>query len=190
MKLLGKILGAPNALLRSIACKLIVERLQKAATGAYGETWQRVYVALEGRKTLLAVAVGAIAFALEFAGFSGARYVGYAAGVFALTFGLPDKAVRTPGRPDALASSWLYRFAADNAGTIGTMIVSGAVYVSGPACEAFVVWRVTITCGFQWYALLTVAGALYYLGILDTALLAKVPRPKGLGSTFGSGTRG
>lgn len=180
MGFLRKIIGLPNAALRGIAEHFVVRWLRDSGEGKHGEALKRAYWALAGRKTWVALLIGAIGFVLgeldlptEAAGAWTVAGVLFAAG-------LADKAVRAPGRPAILADSMWYRALANNAGLIATLLTSAFAYVNGATCVALVVRSLSLSCAGQSQALLAVAAVLVYVGILDHGLLAKAPRSPAL----------
>ncbi len=185
-KLLGKILGIPNALIRSIAEKTIVGWLRDGFDGKHGPAVQRVLQILKGKKLIAGAILGALAFLAAGLGHDQAAFwLGWIGGPLAAV-GLVDKAIHEPGRPDLLADSTLYRVFADNAGTIASLLVGAFAYVTGPGCLPRTLAHWTITCTTQSQGLLILTLALVYLGILDQGFLTRTP----WAGRFGPGKRG
>lgn len=175
MKLLKKILGAPNALLRKLAEVAVVKWLRQAGDGTHGETAQAIYNALAWKKTLTGVLIGGLGFIAESQGFTdGATWLQLIGTVF-VAAGLADKAVRTPGRPDWAANSAWYRFLADNSGMLSTLLGSAFAYTATTTCAPLDLHWLVLSCAAQTKALGCVTLALVYLGILDTAFLSRTP---------------
>jgi hypothetical protein len=175
MGILRKILGAPNALLRTVAEKLLIGRIRDAAAGKYGPGWQKVYDAAKGVKSKTGLGLGLAGFVLSAMGMSTeANYV-FGAGGFLLAVGLADKATNAPGRPEILSNSALYRFLADNSGTIATVLGSAYTYVKSEGCTSYMVHGYAVTCDVQANALAALAFALVYVGILDHGLTSQTP---------------
>lgn len=173
-KFLRKILGAPNAALRLLAEQGLIRWLRDGRAGKHGPALERTLAALEGKKTLLGVAFGSIGFILLSFGLDHeAVYVFLVAGAFAGA-GIADKAVREPGRPAALENSWLYRFLAQNAGTVATVLTMAFGYVLSQECQPFR-FVVEVSCTAQYRCLFGIAALLVYVGILDQAFLSKTP---------------
>ncbi len=188
-KLLGKILGAPNAVLRGIAEHAIVGRLSDAAAGQYGPGVASVLAALKGKKLIIGTLLGALAFLAAGLGFDGAAFwLAWIGGPLAAV-GLVDKAVHEPGRPDFLADSALYRLLADNAGSIASGLLAAFAYVTSADCVPRTLSGWTVTCTTQGHVLLGVSLLLVYLGILDQGFLTKTPGAVRTAST-GGGQRG
>jgi hypothetical protein len=175
MKILKKLLGVPNALIRAIAEKTIVGFLRDGFAGQHGPAVQRVLEALKGKKLFIGGTLGGLAFlaaGLEYD--QVAFWLGWTGGPLAAV-GLVDKAIHEPGRPDFLAENALYRLLADNAGTIAAALLSAFAYVSGADCITRFLGSVAISCAAMGQALMALSLALVYLGILDAGFLSKTP---------------
>lgn len=175
MGFLRKIIGAPNALVRTIAEKLLIGRLRDVAAGKYGPGWQKAYDAAKGLKSYTGVVCGCAGFVLAGFGDNAAADTAFGVGAFLVTVGLADKAVRQPGRPEFLSNSAVYRLLADNSGAIAAALGSAYAYVQSAGCTSFMFHGYAVTCAVQSNILAGLALALVYVGILDHGLTSQTP---------------
>lgn len=176
MNALRWIASRPNAVFRKLAEELLIHRLRDCGAGKYGPTWQKIYDALAGAKSITGFAIGATGFILMTLGYDGPADTAVTViGGVLLAAGLADKAVNQPGRPEWAANNGLYKLLADHAGLLATAFTSGFAYVTGAGCTAYVIHAVTLTCSTQGKILLGIAAALAYIGVLDVGFLAQTP---------------
>lgn len=166
------VVAPPNAVLRWFAEKLIVGWLHDVAAGKlWPEVLLPIYERAKGWKTYTAAGLGLAGFIVMTLGHdSAAKMVMAAAGILG-TVGLADKALAQPGRPEWLATSPIYKLLADNAGFVGSTILSAGVYVMSAGCEPLL----GLSCVGQAYALLGITLTFVYVGILDVAFLKTSP---------------
>ena len=175
MNPLKKLLGLPNAALRKIAEVAVVRWLRNSGAADPGTFRRRAYDALAGVKTLSGVLIGGAGFIAWGLGFDAASDCLLWLGSVGVLAGLADRAVRTPGRPEALANSAWYRFLADNAGMLSTLLGSAWAYVVSAGCTALSVGSYVVACSTQQQILGGVTLALVYLGVIDQGFLGKTP---------------
>lgn len=176
MGILRAIWGVPNKLLRGLAENLLIRWLRDGEAGKHGALLERVLGALKGWKSWTGLTIGLVGYVGGAVGASPGLEASLEwIGGFLLAIGLSDKAISTPGRPAILAESPVYRWLADNSGTLASILTALFVYVSGSSCVALAVRSLSLSCAGQGRVLLFVAAAASYLGILDAGFLSKTP---------------
>lgn len=180
MTALRWLLDIPNGALRLAGEHLLIRWLRDGRAGLHGALAAKTLAALEGKKTLIGLLLSCTAVAAETLDYSTVGGWLWLLAVVATGAGITDKAIRTPGRPELLANSDIYRLLARNAGVLASAFTSAFVYVSGASCTVLAIKSLSLSCSGQGKALLVCAALLAYLGIFDQALLTTAPWGAGI----------
>jgi hypothetical protein len=163
-----------RSLLLKLGMGVLGREIRAAAEGKHGAAAQRVYLALQGRKTLLGLLLGAVCAGLVSVGYAGPEaWIAGTIGGLLTGVGLIDKSWR--GGPLLPMGDYaIVRFARDHALDIAAVFSAG--YAALGSCDVWTasfVARLGLTCTSATVLLSGIAGALAWL--LGEARLAPPP---------------
>lgn len=164
-------------LARPLGIRWVLARIDDAANGRLGPAWREFYWGLAGVKTWTSAVFGIAALALVALGGGQEGLVLGSVAAVGVTAGLLDKAWRAPHVPARLASSTVYRLLAQWSPELTAGLVAALAWTQSPACHELALFGLRLSCAMQATALLVLACAAGYLGLLDASFAARAPLP-------------
>lgn len=156
-----------------LGLKLLGREIKAAAEGKKGPKPEAIYRALLGKKTLVGVAMGAVAAGLAVLGDGGAATVVAGIGGLAVSVGLADKQWRSQVPYAATHWRW-WKFLRDHSADIAAAIALGVGYTQACAPDAArILSYLHLSCSTATSILVVLGGASAWL--LAEAKMAEAP---------------